>query len=50
MRLINKTTLRLEAFFTGNVPPYAILSHTGLEGEEVSFQEMVDPRAEAKAG
>ncbi|MBE3043806.1 HET domain-containing protein [Candidatus Bathyarchaeota archaeon] len=38
MRLINTTTLQLK-FFVGDVPPYAILSHTWGE-EEVVFQDM----------
>ena len=38
MWLINVSTLSLQAFHGGNIPPYAILSHTW-EAEEVSFQE-----------
>ncbi|SPO03262.1 uncharacterized protein DNG_05944 [Cephalotrichum gorgonifer] len=38
MRLINTTTLDIK-FFSGDVPPYAILSHTWGE-EEVTFQDM----------
>lgn len=38
MRLINTETLLLEEFFSTEIPPYAILSHTW-GGEEVSFHE-----------
>lgn len=38
MRLINTTTFRFE-FFAGDVPPYAILSHTWGD-EEVIFQDL----------
>ena len=35
----------------GKIPPYAILSHTwGSDGEEVTYQDMVDGTGEAKAG
>ena len=38
MRLINVESRKIEAFFGGSIPPYAILSHTwGVE--EVSFEE-----------
>ncbi|KAL8341599.1 hypothetical protein RB598_003502 [Gaeumannomyces tritici] len=40
IRLINTTTLQMKMFFGAPVPPYAILSHTWVEGEEVDFQEM----------
>lgn len=41
MRLINVETLKLETFNDGNVPPYAILSHTwGPDEEEVSFEDI----------
>lgn len=43
MRLINVNTLAMRDFNETNTPPYAILSHTWVEGEEVSFQEMLDP-------
>jgi len=39
MRLIKTTTLQLEEFFPGNIPRYAILSHTWGK-EEVTFHEM----------
>ncbi|CZR67435.1 related to beta transducin-like protein [Phialocephala subalpina] len=32
------------------IPPYAILSHTWTEGEEVSFQELLDGTGKAKTG
>ncbi|OLN98017.1 Uracil permease 4 [Colletotrichum chlorophyti] len=39
MRLINTQTLGLETFNAESAPPYAILSHTWDDGNEVSFQE-----------
>jgi hypothetical protein len=43
MRLIETTTLRLVNFYDGNIPSYAILSHTwGSEEDEVTFQEFRD--------
>ncbi|OHE91069.1 hypothetical protein CORC01_13625 [Colletotrichum orchidophilum] len=39
MRLINVDTLQLEEFFDGNMPEYAILSHTWGK-EEVSFRDL----------
>lgn len=38
IRLINTMTLKMSDF-TGEVPEYAILSHTWIDNEEVSFQE-----------
>lgn len=38
MRLINVQDLKFEEFFEGQIPPYAILSHTWAE-EELSFDE-----------
>jgi len=32
------------------VPPYAILSHTWKEGEEVTFQELIDGTGKGKPG
>jgi Heterokaryon incompatibility protein (HET) len=49
MRLINAETLRLEEFNDGNIPLYAILSHTwGPAGSEISFQDMQDLSLELK--
>lgn len=39
MRLINTQSLILGEFNEGNVPPYAILSHTWGE-DEVSFEQI----------
>ncbi|KAH8887913.1 HET-domain-containing protein [Thozetella sp. PMI_491] len=39
MRLINTRTLELHEFYSGNVPAYAILSHTW-EEDEVSFEDL----------
>lgn len=49
MRLLDVKTLSLKEF-TGNVPPYAILSHTWHEGEEVILQELGIPEARLKSG
>lgn len=40
IRLIDVQTLRLKSFNSQKAPPYAVLSHTWVEDEEVSFQEM----------
>lgn len=49
MRLINTTTLLLEDFRLRQVPErYAILSHTWT-GEEVTYQEFINPTAETAA-
>lgn len=40
MRLIDTSTFRLVNRHDGDIPPYAILSHTWDEEEEVSFQEL----------
>jgi hypothetical protein len=43
MRLIDTTTLRLVSKHDGDVPNYAILSHTwGSDDDEVSFQDLQD--------
>jgi hypothetical protein len=42
MRLINTTTFELQEFVDGEIPPYAILSHTWGD-QEVSFQEFKQP-------
>ncbi|CZR69782.1 related to beta transducin-like protein [Phialocephala subalpina] len=50
MRLINVETFKLEEFFEGTVPPFAILSHTwGNDNEEVSFRNIEEGKIE-KAG
>jgi len=47
MRLLNSKTLKL-AEFSGDTPPkYAVLSHRWGD-EEVSFQEMRDPKPRTK--
>jgi hypothetical protein len=43
MRLINTRTGLFEEFIGGNIPKYAILSHTWEEEGEVSFTAMSDP-------
>ena len=42
MRLLSTESLRLESFFRGSMPQYAILSHTW-ETEEVLFDDIRDP-------
>jgi hypothetical protein len=52
MRLLHTSALTLHEFFDENVPSYGILSHTWVEGEEVSYQEMsnLSPSAKTKSG
>lgn len=55
MWLIDVETRRLAEFVGLDVPPYAILSHTWIRGQEVAFQEMrspagLDPTALSKSG
>ncbi|KAL9610410.1 MAG: hypothetical protein Q9167_004893 [Letrouitia subvulpina] len=51
MRLLNTETIHLHSFSPTEIPPYAILSHTwGRTEEEVSFQELSDPKNHARAG
>lgn len=45
MWLINVLTLELEEFVGVDIPRYAILSHTWVKGEEVTFSEMRNPDA-----
>ncbi|KAH7355012.1 heterokaryon incompatibility protein-domain-containing protein, partial [Rhexocercosporidium sp. MPI-PUGE-AT-0058] len=40
LRLIQTSTLRLESFLPGQIPEYAILSHTWTDGHEISYEEM----------
>ncbi len=50
MRLLNTKTLGLENF-SGDAPPYAILSHRwGLDEEEPTFDDMTAKTADQKAG
>jgi hypothetical protein len=52
MRLLNATTRQLEEFVgEGDIPPYAILSHTwGKASDEVKLQDLDDPRVKEKPG
>ncbi|KAI1494902.1 heterokaryon incompatibility protein-domain-containing protein [Biscogniauxia mediterranea] len=51
MRLVNARTRKLEEFVGDNIPKYAILSHTWIEGKkEVTFQEIETPEARTKPG
>ena len=49
MRLINVRTLQLEEYFGGDIPKYAILSHTWGK-EEITFEEFGTALAEQKQG
>jgi hypothetical protein len=40
MWLINVNTLEMKKVNSRKIPPYTILSHTWIEDEEVTFQEM----------
>ncbi|KAF3055084.1 Vegetative incompatibility protein HET-E-1 [Daldinia childiae] len=52
MRLLNTTSLELKEFQGDTIPPYAILSHTWIDGEEVSFHDFIDlsPSTTTKSG
>jgi hypothetical protein len=50
MKLIRANTLEVVEFFDSDVPPYAILSHTWVQNEEVSYQEMVINEGKQKSG
>ncbi|KAB5532530.1 heterokaryon incompatibility protein-domain-containing protein [Coniochaeta sp. 2T2.1] len=50
MRLLHTGTLKFQDFAESNLPPYAILSHTWDESEEVSLQDMVSPYQPSKRG
>jgi hypothetical protein len=49
MRLLHTTDLTLRSFY-GDIPKYAILSHTWAEDEEVSYKELVKRRSLMKTG
>jgi hypothetical protein len=49
MRLINVQTREMVDFSTGDIPPYAILSHTwGTAADEVSYQDFSNPTISTK--
>jgi len=50
MHLLNVKTLSLEEFTGSKIPPYAILSHTWQEGQEVTLQELGRSGIEKKTG
>lgn len=50
LKLLPDDTLELASFSNDSPPPYAILSHTWTEGQEVTYQELKDGRGEAKTG
>lgn len=49
MRLINVRTVKLQEFFSNEIPPYAILSHTWGR-EEITFQDISTLSANPKRG
>ncbi|KAI1407251.1 HET-domain-containing protein [Hypoxylon sp. FL1857] len=52
MRLLNTESLELKEFHGKAIPAYATLSHTWVEGEEISFHDFVDlnPSTTTKSG
>lgn len=53
MRLIGSKlggVFKLSTFNNDDIPPYAILSHTWSEGEEVVYDELVTSKGKNKAG
>ncbi len=50
MRLIDTETGSLREFIGRSVPIYAILSHTWVEGEEVTYQEYIAGSSKHKQG
>jgi hypothetical protein len=53
MRLLSSKQgggFELSTFNTNDPPPYAILSHTWLEGEEVVYDDLVAGKGKNKAG
>ena len=50
MWLINARTVKLEEFMDKDRPPYAILSHRWVTGQEVTFQDMQMQQNETKSG
>jgi hypothetical protein len=50
IRTAGDGSLHFQEFMGAEVPPYAILSHRWIDGEEVSFEEMRDGTAKQKTG
>lgn len=50
LRRISNDDIELVSFNTDDVPPYAILSHTWVEGQEVTYDELVAGADKNKAG
>ncbi len=46
MRLINVKSLKLEKFLASNLPPYAILSHTWKDDEELTLEDVEEGRTD----
>lgn len=50
MRLLDANTLEVVEFMDHNVPKYVILSHTWVEGQEVTFQDMQNNKGTERSG
>ena len=53
MRLLTRDTsgdLALISFREVDIPPYAVLSHTWVEGEEVTYDEVISGKGKSKLG
>jgi hypothetical protein len=53
MRLLSRTTwdkFKLTTFNDESPPPYAILSHTWTEGQEITYSELFAGNGKEKAG
>ncbi|KAM0424815.1 hypothetical protein ACHAPT_009871 [Fusarium lateritium] len=49
-RFIKDGKIRFKEFYRNNTPPYAILSHTWEEGQEVTYEDCKSPDAKEKKG
>ena len=54
MRLLSRSTdhnhLQLTSFDDDDVPPYSILSHTWIDGQEVTYQDLMSGTGKDKSG
>lgn len=50
MRLLDANTLEVVEFMDHNVPKYVILSHTWIEGQEVTLQDMQNNKGTERSG
>ena len=50
-KIIYSADLHRNLYFEHSIPPYAILSHTwGADGEEVTFEDLMDQTGKSKGG